>query len=133
MTRYNSSTPANGNITDDINRTWGSPKGMLDALRTAANSLFGSGWAWLVYQPTSQSLKIVTTPNQDNPLMRRIVPGDVEGVPLMGVDVWEHAYYLKYRNVRASYTAMWVNLIDWQVLERNYNLARRGYIDGIYC
>lgn len=135
MTTYNTSTPAdlNTELSLKINSTFGSVNSMLDSLRTTANSVFGSGWAWLVYYTRNQTIKIVSTPNQDNPLMRGIVRDANRGVPLIGIDVWEHAYYLKYRNVRSSYTAQWMNMIDWNIVKRNYLLAKDGKYDSLYC
>ncbi|GFR40587.1 hypothetical protein Agub_g1167 [Astrephomene gubernaculifera] len=135
MTSYNTSSPAahlQPDLSALINATWGSPAGMLDALRSSASSLFGSGWAWVVYR-SNGSLAIVNTPNQDNPLMQRFAAPATHGTPLLGVDVWEHAYYLRYRNVRASYLAQWVYLVDWAVVQRNYELAKAGSIDSLYC
>ncbi|EFJ52586.1 superoxide dismutase [Mn] [Volvox carteri f. nagariensis] len=134
MTTYNTSSPSvlSYDLATKVNETWGSPTAMLDALRSAAGSLFGSGWAWVIYRPDG-TLGIASTPNQDNPIMRRLVSAASEGVPLIGVDVWEHAYYLKYRNVRSAYLLQWVNLVDWSYFQRNYDLAKRGKIDSIYC
>ncbi|HCO19289.1 MAG TPA: superoxide dismutase, partial [Tissierellales bacterium] len=71
---------------------------------------FGSGWAWLVLD--GEKLKVVSTPNQDNPIS--------EGLkPIMGIDVWEHAYYLKYQNLRADYIDAWFNVVDWDKAEEN--------------
>lgn len=83
------------------------------AFEQAAKSVFGSGWAWLCIDQTG-SLKIITTPNQDCPLMFAMRP-------IMGLDVWEHAYYLKYQNRRPDYIAAWWQVIDWQIVEQNYN------------
>ena len=78
----------------------------------AAKSVFGSGWVWLCLDP-DQELKIVTTPNQDCPLMLNMWP-------IMGLDVWEHAYYLKYQNRRPDYIAAWWQVLDWEVVENTY-------------
>ncbi len=98
MTTYNSSNPAaelSPELLGKISSTWGSVAGMTAALKRAADSVFGSGWAWLVVRDNLQ-LAIVTTPNQDNPLMTSFVPAETRGWPLLGIDVWEHSYYLKW-------------------------------------
>jgi Fe-Mn family superoxide dismutase len=82
-------------------------------LSEAALSRFGSGWAWL-YVDEKKLLQIGSTPNQDNPLMD-VSP--IKGTPLLGLDVWEHAYYLKYQNRRAEYVNNWFNLVNWKFVE----------------
>ena len=79
----------------------------------AAKTRFGSGWAWL-YSDNGKNLKIGSTPNQDNPLMNI---SDIKGTPLLGLDVWEHAYYLKYQNKRADYVENWWNVVNWNFVE----------------
>lgn len=85
-----------------------------EAFAAAAAGHFGSGWAWLVAKGKEQGVKrelqIITTPNQDSPLMQGFVP-------LLGLDVWEHAYYLKYQNRRAEYIEAWWNIVDWRKVE----------------
>ena len=85
----------------------------------AAVQRFGSGWAWLVLD-ANKKLQIGSTPNQDNPLMDN---ADVKGYPLLGVDVWEHAYYLKYQNKRADYLAAWWEVVNWNEVEARYQFA----------
>jgi len=89
--------------------------GSFDALRTAINDgglkRFGSGWTWLVWDGTG--LALYSTPNQDSPLMQ-------SHVPLLGIDVWEHAYYLKYQNKRAAYLEAWWNVVNWAEVERRF-------------
>lgn len=82
------------------------------AFENAAKSVFGSGWAWLCLDP-DQELQIITTPNQDCPLMLNMWP-------LMGLDVWEHAYYLQYQNRRPDYIAAWWQVLDWKMVEDTY-------------
>jgi Fe-Mn family superoxide dismutase len=82
------------------------------AFETAAKSVFGSGWAWLCVDH-DKNIKIITTPNQDCPLM-------FDMQPIMGLDVWEHAYYLKYQNKRPDYIAAWWELLDWELVEQLY-------------
>lgn len=82
----------------------------------AGKSRFGSGWAWL-YADAAKKLKIGSTPNQDNPLMN---VSDVKGMPLLGLDVWEHAYYLKYQNKRADYIDNWWNVVNWDFVGRRF-------------
>ena len=91
------------------------------AFAKAGATRFGSGWAWLVVQPDG-SLAVTSTPNQDNPKMQGYV--EVEGTPVLGLDVWEHAYYLKYQNLRPKYIEAFWNLVDWNVAEQNYAQAK---------
>jgi superoxide dismutase, Fe-Mn family len=92
--------------------------GSVEALKTqfadAAKNRFGSGWAWLV-RTNDHKLVVSSTPNQDNPLMDI---ADVKGTPILGLDVWEHAYYLKYQNKRADYITNWWNVVNWEIVEK---------------
>ena len=90
-------------------------------LNDAATKRFGSGWAWLVVNGNGK-LEIGSTPNQDNPMMDL---SDFKGTPIMGVDVWEHAYYLKYQNKRGDYLNAWWNLVNWEEVSNNYALATK--------
>ncbi len=96
--------------------------GGLDALKEAFNQAgatrFGSGWAWLIVR--HGKLKITSTPNQDNPLMTGIVPADETGTPILGNDVWEHAYYLHYQNRRGDYMEAWWNVVNWEEVSARY-------------
>ncbi len=106
-----------GKLGEAINSTFSSFDAFKEKFEAAGLGRFGSGWAWLV--SNNGKLEIVSTPNQDNPLMGKTISG-VEGKPLLGVDVWEHAYYLKYQNKRAAYLkAIW-NVIDWNVVAQNF-------------
>ncbi len=102
-----------------IERDFGSFQAFRDKFDTAAKTVFGSGWAWLAAGKEGK-LFVSSTPNQDNPLM------DVSperGVPLLGLDVWEHAYYLKYQNRRAEYVDNFWNLVDWNVVKKRLDRA----------
>jgi Fe-Mn family superoxide dismutase len=106
-----------GKLADGIKSSFGDFNAFKEKFEAAGLGRFGSGWAWLV--SNNGKLEIVSTANQDNPLMGKAISG-VEGKPLMGVDVWEHAYYLKYQNKRAAYLkAIW-NVIDWNVVAKNF-------------
>ena len=87
----------------------------------AATKRFGSGWAWLTVQ--DGKLKITSTANQDNPLMQGIVPAAELGTPLLGLDVWEHAYYLHYQNRRPDYIAAWWNIVNWPAVSARFAAA----------
>jgi len=103
-----------GALAEAINTDFGSYDAFVEEFETAAKTRFGSGWAWLVLD--GNTLKVGSTPNQDNPLMDI---SDFKGSPLMGIDVWEHAYYLNYQNERPRYITSWWNLLDWtKVAER---------------
>lgn len=108
-----SSAPA-GKLADAINGTFGSFDKFKEQFTQAAMTRFGSGWAWLVLD--NNTLKIGSTPNQDNPLMDI---SELKGTPLLALDVWEHAYYLKYQNKRNEYVANWWNVVNWnEVVKR---------------
>ena len=100
-----------GQLLDAINSTFTSLDNFKDTFNKAGLGRFGSGWAWLIVGK-DKKLAIVSTPNQDNPIMGKDIAG-VEGTPLLGVDVWEHAYYLKYQNRRADYLGAIWNVINW--------------------
>lgn len=98
-----------GKLMDHINRSFGSFEAFKTQFSDAGKNRFGSGWAWL-YMDHSKGLKIGSTPNQDNPLMD---VSDIKGFPLLGLDVWEHAYYLKYQNRRPEYIQNWWQVVNW--------------------
>jgi superoxide dismutase, Fe-Mn family len=106
-----------GAIADAINKTFGSFDAFKEKFADAAAKRFGSGWAWLVVK--DGKLEILSTPNQDNPLM------DGSGTPILGLDVWEHAYYLKYQNKRPEYIKAFWNVVNWEEVNKRF-LAARG-------
>ncbi len=106
-----------GKLAEAINSTFGSFADFQAKFEAAGVGRFGSGWAWLV--ANNGKLEIVSTPNQDNPLMGKSVAG-CEGKPLLGVDVWEHAYYLKYQNKRADYLKAFWNVVNWDEVAKNF-------------
>ena len=104
-----------------INRDFGSLDQFKTAFKTAGLGRFGSGWAWLIVT-TDGKLKITSTPNQDNPLMDIVAD---RGQPILGNDVWEHAYYLQYQNRRGDYLDAWWQVVDWNVISRRYADAQK--------
>jgi len=113
-----SNTPS-GALSDAINSTFGNYDEFKNKLTTAGTTRFGSGWAWLVV--SGGKLSIGSTPNQDNPLMD---VSDIKGAPILGLDVWEHAYYLKYQNRRPDYIAAWWNVVNWDEVAKRFAAAK---------
>ena len=103
-----------------INSSFGSLQAMQTKFSQAAATRFGSGWAWLI-RTADGDLAITSTANQDNPLMD--LPEIDRGTPLLGLDVWEHAYYLKYQNRRPDYIAAWWDLVNWNEVNRRFSAA----------
>jgi len=104
-----------GELLDAINGSFGSLEDFKDAFTKAALTRFGSGWAWLVKQ--DDRLVVSSTPNQDNPLMDL---AEVRGIPILGIDVWEHAYYLNFQNRRPDYVDAFWNVINWDEVARRF-------------
>ena len=100
-----------------IEANFGNVASFKESFGKAATSRFGSGWAWLVVN--KGKLEIVSTANQDSPIMGKEIAG-CGGQPLLGLDVWEHAYYLKYQNKRADYIAAWWNVVNWDFVAERY-------------
>ena len=116
-------SPIGGKVTTTmeaaINEAFGSFDAFKELFVKAATTRFGSGWAWLCVK--DGKLEVCSTPNQDNPLM----PGvGCSGFPILGLDVWEHAYYLNYQNRRPDYIQSFFNVINWEVVEARYNSAK---------
>lgn len=105
---------ANGAVGDAINAAFGNFDAFKDAFSKAAATRFGSGWAWLV-KNADGSVSVTSSPNQDNPLM-----DEGAGTPILGLDVWEHAYYLNYQNRRPDYISAFFNVINWDQVNENY-------------
>ncbi len=109
-----------GMLADTINSAFGSLESLQEKVNTAGTTRFGSGWAWLIVK--DGKLEVSSTPNQDNPLMDA---ADVKGTPILGIDVWEHAYYLKYQNKRPDYLkAVW-NVINWSKVGEHFAKATK--------
>lgn len=108
-----------GSLAEAINSTFGSFDEFKAKFNTAGATRFGSGWAWLIVK--DGKLEVTSTPNQDNPLMD---VAEVKGAPILGVDVWEHAYYLKYQNKRPDYLAAIWNVINWKKVQENFDKAK---------
>ncbi|HEU5261222.1 MAG TPA: superoxide dismutase [Gemmatimonadales bacterium] len=115
MTPKGGGEPA-GALADAIKQTFGDVAQLREQLSSAALARFGSGWAWLAV--ANGKLEVLSTANQDSPLM--------DGkIPILGLDVWEHAYYLRYQNRRADYIAAWWNVVNWPEVARRYHEARK--------
>ena len=108
-----------GDLATAINETFGSLDALKEKMNTAGTTRFGSGWAWLLVN--DGKLIVSSTPNQDNPLMDI---AEVKGMPVLGIDVWEHAYYLKYQNRRPDYLKEIWNVINWDAVSMRYKAAR---------
>lgn len=108
----------NGKLLDAINGTFGNLDELKKQFNQAAVTRFGSGWAWLVV--SGEKLLVTSTPNQDNPLMDI---AEVKGTPILGLDVWEHAYYLKYQNRRPEYADNWWNVVNWEEVSARFEKA----------
>ena len=109
-----------GALAAAVTAAFGGFDGFKEKFAAAAMGRFGSGWAWLC---AGKGLAICSTANQDNPLMGTI-SGGCGGTPILGLDVWEHAYYLKYKNVRAEYVAAWWNVVNWAYVGELFAKAR---------
>jgi Fe-Mn family superoxide dismutase len=111
-----------GELAEDINATFGSFDDLKKKLQEAGAGRFGSGWSWLIVGEDGK-LAVVSTPNQDNPLMD---VAEVKGTPIFGIDVWEHAYYLKYKNKRPAYLEEIFNVVNWDDVAKRYQEAKKG-------
>ncbi len=105
-----------GALADAITKSFGSYDKFVEEFNKAATTRFGSGWAWLIVTP-DKKLAVVSTPNQDNPLMAL---AETPGTPVIGLDVWEHAYYLKYQNKRPDYIKAYWDVVNWDAAAKNY-------------
>jgi len=112
-------TELSGDLLDKINADFGSVDALITQLKDAGAKQFGSGWAWLVVDNTGK-LQVGSTANQDNPLMPTM---SISGTPILGIDVWEHAYYLNYQNKRADYLNSIIEIINWNEVAKKYEAA----------
>ncbi len=108
-----------GKLLSEIETAFGSFDAFKTKFADAAKNRFGSGWAWLLVG-ADKKLNIGSTPNQDNPLMD---VSDIKGYPLLGLDVWEHAYYLKYQNRRPEYIEAWWKVVNWDFVQKRFENA----------
>ena len=109
-----------GDLAKAIDSKFGSFSAFKEEFKKAAGSRFGSGWAWLI-KTDGGDLAVVSSPNQDNPLMDL---AETKGTPIIGLDVWEHAYYLKYQNKRPDYIDAYWNVVDWKAADTNFKAAK---------
>lgn len=114
-----SGSQPSGALADAINAAFGSLDALKEKMNTAGTTRFGSGWAWLIVK--DGKLDVCSTPNQDNPLMDI---AEVKGTPILGIDVWEHAYYLKYQNKRPDYLGAIWNVINWDAVAAKFEAAK---------
>jgi len=105
-----------GALLEAVNKAFGSKDAFVEKFSAAAKTRFGSGWAWLCAHADG-TVEVCSTPNQDNPLMPGVACG---GTPILGLDVWEHAYYLNYQNRRPDYVSAFFNVVNWNVVEKKY-------------
>ncbi|KAB7731883.1 superoxide dismutase [Rudanella paleaurantiibacter] len=110
-----------GELAAAIDQKFGSFDAFKEEFAKAATTRFGSGWAWLIVTSDGQ-LAVTSTPNQDNPLMD---VAETKGFPIIGLDVWEHAYYLKYQNRRPDYIGAYWNVVDWNAAEKRYQQGKK--------
>ena len=118
MTKGGGGEPT-GQVKDAIVHSFETFDKMKDAVKQNGVSQFGSGWSWVVYNPTRATLEAIKLPNQNSPLMDGLVP-------VLGIDVWEHAYYLKYQNLRPVYLDEWWHTVNWKAVEARYVAAKAG-------
>lgn len=115
-----------GKPSDELAKAIDAGFGSMDEFKTkfgeAATKRFGSGWAWLIVK--DGKLAVTSTPNQDNPLMKELVVEENLGTPLLGLDVWEHAYYLNYQNRRPDYIAAWWNIVNWDKVSARFAASK---------
>lgn len=114
-----------GALAEAIEKSFGSFSAFKEKFSAAAMTHFGAGWAWLVAK-SDGSLAVVSTPNQDCPLMPKSISGDAHGHPLLTLDLWEHAYYLQYQNRKTDYVAAFWSIVDWNQAENHYQKSRNG-------
>lgn len=119
MSPNSSGTPA-GDLANDINATFGDFETFKTQFTQAGLTRFGSGWAWLIVNKDGK-LQVTSTPNQDNPLMD---VAEDKGTPILGLDVWEHAYYLRYQNRRPDYINAWWDVVNWDKVAELYNSSK---------
>jgi len=115
-----------GDLAQALENEIGGLEKFKEDFKAAALGRFGSGWAWLIVKPDGK-LSITHTKNQDNPLMKGLADFEGEnGTPILGIDVWEHAYYLKYQNRRPDYVSAWFDVVNWDAVSKKYEAAKNG-------
>lgn len=127
MTSPSNTNGCQGDVKAAIDKSFGSVDAMKEKFNAAAAARFGSGWAWLGVK-SDGSLGITSTPNQDNPLQG---VADESMIPVLGLDVWEHAYYLKYQNRRPEYISAFWNVVNWEQVSANYKEATNGVVASL--
>ncbi len=122
LLKKNEGGKPSGALAEAIDKAFGSFEAFQEQFEKAGATRFGSGWAWLIVKD-DKSLAITSTPNQDNPLMKGVA--EATGTPILGLDVWEHAYYLNYQNRRPDYLKAFWNVVDWSAVEALYAEATK--------